>query len=58
MEGGALHGEALGWGWILPLLSNSWIINIIWLYISCYWGEQYPRLGQGVWDSNVGTVRA
>ena len=32
--------------WVLPPLSNSWIMNIIWLYIAlnrtpsidCYWG--------------------
>ena len=38
--------------WVLPPLSNSWIIITIWLYISlnrtpnidCYWGggRQYP----------------
>ena len=36
--------------WVLPPLSNSWIIIIIWLYIAldrtpnidCYWGGQYP----------------
>ena len=36
--------------WVLPPLSNSWIINIIWLYKTlnrtpnrdCYWGGQYP----------------
>ena len=34
-----------GLGWVLPPLSNSWIILIIWLYITlkrtpnidCYW---------------------
>ena len=33
-------------GWVLPPVSNSWIISIIWLYIAlnrtpnidCYWG--------------------
>ena len=38
--------------WVLPPLSNSWIILIIWLYIAlnrtpnmdCYWGGgQYPH---------------
>ena len=36
--------------WVLPPLSNSWIIIILWLYIAldrtpnidCYWGVQYP----------------
>ena len=38
--------RALGLSWVLPPLSNSWIIAIIWLYIAlnrtpniaCYWG--------------------
>ena len=37
-------------GWVLPPLSNSWILTITWLYIArtrtpnidCYWVEQYP----------------
>ena len=37
-------------GWVLPPLSNSWILLIIWLYIAlnrtpnidCYWGGRYP----------------
>ena len=36
--------------WVLPPLSNSWIITIIWLFIAltrtpnidCYWWGQYP----------------
>ena len=24
----------MGLGWVLPPLSNSWIINILWLYIA------------------------
>ena len=38
--------------WVLPPLSNSWIINIIWLYIAldrtpnmdCYWVGAVPNL--------------
>ena len=38
--------------WVLPSLSNSWIINIIWLYIplnrtpniDCYWVGAVPNL--------------
>ena len=41
--------------WVLPPLSNSWIIFIVWLYIAlnktpnidCYWGGQYPKFGDG-----------
>ena len=37
--------------WVLPPLSNSWIISTIWLYIAlngtpnidCYWWGQYPN---------------
>ena len=37
--------------WVLPPLSNSWIITIIWLYmalnrtpnIDCYWVETVPK---------------
>ena len=37
--------------WVLPPLSNSWIISIIWLYIAlnrtpnidCYWGGAVPN---------------
>ena len=40
-----------GLGWVLPL-SNSWIINIIWLYIAlnrtpnidCYWVGAVPKV--------------
>ena len=38
--------------WVLPPLSNSWIINIVWLYtalnrilhIDCYWVGAVPNL--------------
>ena len=41
-----------GVGWVLPPLSNSWIINIIWLYIAlnrtpnidCYWVGAVPEV--------------
>ena len=39
--------------WVLPPLSNSWIINILWLYIyialnrtpniDCYWVGAVPK---------------
>ena len=40
-----MDGTIQGVGWVLPPLSNSWIITIIWLYIAlnrtpnidCYW---------------------
>ena len=39
-------------GWILPRLSNSWIILIVWLYIAlnrtpnidCYWVGTVPNI--------------
>ena len=39
--------------WVLPPLSNSWIIVIIWLYIGltrtpniiCYWVGAVPKIG-------------
>ena len=43
----------LSYIWVLPPLSNSWIIFIIWLYIAlnnrtpnidCYWVEAVPKL--------------
>ena len=41
-----------GIGWVLPPLSNSWIIPVIWLYIAlnrtpnkdCYWGGAVPKV--------------
>ena len=41
-----------GFGWVLPPLSNSWIITIIWLYIAltrtpnidCYWVGAVPKV--------------
>ena len=41
-----------GLGWVLPPLSTSWIINIIWLYIAlnrtpntdCYWVGAVPKV--------------
>ena len=40
-----------GLGWVLPPLSNSWIISIIWLYIALkrtpnidrYWAGAVPK---------------
>ena len=40
-------------GWVLPPRSNSWIINVIWLYIAlnrtptidCYWGGSTQSRG-------------
>ena len=37
--------------WVLPPLTNTWIIKILWLYvalyrtphINCYWVGQYPK---------------
>ena len=48
---GLLFSATIGIIWVLPPLSNSWIIIIIWLYIAlnrtpnidCYWRGQYPR---------------
>ena len=45
------HMDSKGIGSVLPPLSNSWIITIIWLYIAldrtpnidCYWGEAVPK---------------
>ena len=42
--------------WVLPPLSNSWIISIIWLYIAlnrtpnidCYWVGAVPNIN-GIW---------
>ena len=39
-------------GWVLPPLSNSWMITIIWLYIAlnkapnidCYWVGAVPKV--------------
>ena len=39
-------------GWVLPPLSNSWIIDIVWLYIAlnrtpnmdCYWVGAVPNI--------------
>ena len=39
-------------GWVLPPLSNSWIVVIIWLYIAlnrtpkidCYWVGAVPKV--------------
>ena len=44
----ALHPKP----WVLPPFSNSWIINIIWVYIAlngtpnidCYWVGAVPNL--------------
>ena len=43
---------SLGLGWILPPLSNSWMIFSIWLYIAlnrtpnmdCYWMGAVPKV--------------
>ena len=43
----------LGLGWVLPPLSNSWIMSIIQLYIAlsrtpnidCYWGVLLRAMG-------------
>ena len=48
----ALRFRFWGLGWVLPPLSNSWIILIVWLYIAlnrtpsidCYWGGAVPRV--------------
>ena len=40
-----------GLGWVLPPLSNSWIMTVIWLYIAlnrtpnvdCYWVGAVPK---------------
>ena len=42
-----------------PPLSNSWIMNLIWLYIAlnmtpsidCYWVEAVPKLSHKKYDS-------
>ena len=49
--------------WILPPLSNSWIINMIWLYIvlnrtpnvDCYWVGAVPKLYNS-YTRNPGTM--
>ena len=41
-----------GLGWVLPPLSNSWMIFIVWLYIAlnrtpnidCYWVGAVPKV--------------
>ena len=50
---GAQEGcHVVFFGWVLPPLSNSWIIRIIWLYIAltrtpnidCYWVGAVPKV--------------
>ena len=48
---GVFLGGVKGLGWVLPPLSNSWIIVIIRLYIAlnrtpnidCYWAGAVPK---------------
>ena len=50
-----------GLGWVLPPLSNSWIIIILWVYIAlnrtpnidCYWGGGSTQ-GLGILWARVG----
>ena len=52
-EGLGFNGLLRVWGlgWVLPPLSNSWIISIVCLYIAlnrtpnidCYWGGAVPN---------------
>ena len=56
LEGMPVSGFG-GLGWVLPPLSNSWIIIIIWLYVAlhrtpnvdCYWVGAVPKVeGSGL----------
>ena len=48
----SLYGTSYIIDWVLPPLSNNWIIVLIWLYmalnrtpnIDCYWVEAVPKL--------------
>ena len=59
--------DNLFWGiyWVLPRLSNSWIINRIWLYIAlngtpsidCYWMGAVPKVSIDGMREPAGPVR-
>ena len=61
-----LHGPKSPKPWILPPLSNSWIIIIIWLYIAfnrtpnidCYWVGAVPNLNLGKYGAALYELRS